>query len=184
MSTTLQRVVLPANADTTVLSLYVDWPPRPEPLSGRRYRHGGALVPELMAHLVKHLSATASRDGRPSRPALVAGAACGVARQLFPSPLPDRADSAPEIVLRHEDAYWWRLFSHDSAVVSTADGTRSVHHRRDRRTFLEMLRRNARVHRRLHREWPELAVRYRAALPRLSSPEAWEETFERAGRQA
>jgi galactofuranosylgalactofuranosylrhamnosyl-N-acetylglucosaminyl-diphospho-decaprenol beta-1,5/1,6-galactofuranosyltransferase len=204
------------------------------------YPNGGALVPELMAHQVKHLAAmqysaaelrrravldvlagpdllhatldtvvtsvreiqngfsdgrrgepvphlptAGSTDSRPSRPALVAGAAGGVVRQLLPTPAPaDRAASAPEVVLRHEDAYWWRLLSHDSAVVSTADGTGSVHYRRDRRTFIEMLRRNARVHRRLHREWPELAVRYRAALPRLTSPGAWEETFERVGRHA
>jgi len=33
------------------------------------------------------------------------------------------------------------------------------------------------IHERLHREWPELAERYRSALGEVTSPEAWERTF-------
>ena len=34
------------------------------------------------------------------------------------------------------------------------------------------------MHKRLYQEWPELARRYREALPELTSPETWKLTFE------
>jgi galactofuranosylgalactofuranosylrhamnosyl-N-acetylglucosaminyl-diphospho-decaprenol beta-1,5/1,6-galactofuranosyltransferase len=204
------------------------------------YSHGGVLVPELMAHQVKHLAAmqyaAAAMRGqgvcdvlagpdaladslatalpgvrrlqetfpdaevrpappdlsptpqagraRPSRPALVATAARGLVRQLRREAARSAAQpGGPDAVLRHDEASWWRLLCYDSAVVATADGTGSVSYRRSRRTFLQMLRDNVEVHWRLRREWPGLAARYRAALPGLTSPERWRETFEKAGRR-
>ena len=41
-----------------------------------------------------------------------------------------------------------------------------------------MLLESFRLHRRLRREWPKLAARYRAAAADLTSLAAWESTFE------
>ncbi|HET7327386.1 MAG TPA: glycosyltransferase [Nocardioidaceae bacterium] len=203
------------------------------------YSHGGALVPELMAHQVKHLgamqystaelrrqavvdalagpemlhqalptkqgevrrlrarfadaqvrpapaaAALATERSRPSRPLLLLGAVRGAVRQLRPSTQPGGPDAGPnELVLGHDQAYWWRLFRADSAVVRTADGSGVVHYRRDRRTFAGLLRCSASAHRRLHRQWPGLAARYREALPRLVSAATWQQTFDSVGRDA
>jgi galactofuranosylgalactofuranosylrhamnosyl-N-acetylglucosaminyl-diphospho-decaprenol beta-1,5/1,6-galactofuranosyltransferase len=43
------------------------------------------------------------------------------------------------------------------------------------------VKRSAKLHARLRREWPELAERYRAALPEVTSPEAWKPTFDGRG---
>ena len=39
------------------------------------------------------------------------------------------------------------------------------------------MKRTLAIHERYRREWPELAERYRTALPEITSPEAWDETF-------
>ena len=44
--------------------------------------------------------------------------------------------------------------------------------------FRAQLARSTDMHRRLYQEWPELARRYRDALPELTSPEKWKLTFE------
>ena len=43
-----------------------------------------------------------------------------------------------------------------------------------------ILRRNALLHARLLRDWSKLRREYRTALPELTSPERWRETFEAA----
>ncbi len=50
-------------------------------------------------------------------------------------------------------------------------------YRRDRDRFGDQIKRTAEIHRRIYAEWDDLAERYRAALPEITSPEAWEETF-------
>ncbi len=75
------------------------------------------------------------------------------------------------------DAKWYRLASYDSAVVSMPDGTSAALYQRDPDHFRDLLRREVEIHRRLHREWPELAARYREALGSITSPEEWEKTF-------
>ncbi len=62
------------------------------------------------------------------------------------------------------DAKWYRLASYDSAVVSMPDGTSAALYQRDPDHFRDLLRRDVEIHRRLHREWSELAARYRQAL--------------------
>ncbi len=76
-----------------------------------------------------------------------------------------------------EDAKWHKIARYDSAMVSMPDGTAAAFYRRDRERFLDGLKRTVAIHRRLAAEWDDLAERYRAALPQLTSPEAWEETF-------
>jgi len=41
-----------------------------------------------------------------------------------------------------------------------------------------MLKRSLALHQRAWREWPELAERYQAALPELTSPQKWETNFQ------
>jgi galactofuranosylgalactofuranosylrhamnosyl-N-acetylglucosaminyl-diphospho-decaprenol beta-1,5/1,6-galactofuranosyltransferase len=83
----------------------------------------------------------------------------------------------PEAEIRAMDAKWYRLVSFDSAVVSMNDGTSAALYKRDAKQYRDLLRRTLEIHERLRREWPRLAAEYRAELPAVASPEAWEETF-------
>ena len=102
----------------------------------------------------------------------------GLARQLLP--VRELSQEAPESLVPHVDHRWFRLAHFDSAIVSSADGVSASWYRRDRDAFRDQVRRSTALHLRLYREWPELAARYRAALPELTSPEAWKPTFEGA----
>ena len=84
----------------------------------------------------------------------------------------------PEVEFGKSDAQWWRLTRHDSALVSTADGSGHTVYTRDRTTHRALLRESTRLHAQLRRRWPELQKTYRAHLPELVSPEAWRTTFE------
>ncbi|HEY0890730.1 MAG TPA: glycosyltransferase [Nocardioides sp.] len=84
----------------------------------------------------------------------------------------------PEAEIRAMDARWYRLASYDSAIVSMNDGTSAALYQRDEKRFRELAKRTFAIHERYRREWPELARRYREALPAITSPEAWERTFE------
>ena len=83
----------------------------------------------------------------------------------------------PEVEIRAMDAKWYRLASYDSAVVSMNDGTSAALYKRDPQKFRELVKKTADLHRRLTREWPQLAEQYRAALHDVTSPETWEQTF-------
>ena len=95
----------------------------------------------------------------------------------FHAPRPENI-AQPEVEFGKGDAYWWRIPVYDSALVSAADGSGKNVYTRDRRQFRRMLAESVRLHRRLRREWPKLAARYRAAAPELTSLTAWERTFE------
>ncbi|MFB7884197.1 glycosyltransferase [Microbacterium sp. NPDC056057] len=86
----------------------------------------------------------------------------------------------PEVEFGKGDAHWWRLPLYDSALVSSADGSGKNVYTRDRRKFRKMLLDSVGLHRRLRRDWPRLAASYRAAAPELTSPAAWQRTFEEA----
>ena len=83
---------------------------------------------------------------------------------------------APWLALSRDE----REALYDSALVNSADGSGKNIYTRDRRKFRAMLLDSLRLHRRLQREWPRLAERYRAAGVELTSPEAWSRTFEEA----
>ncbi|MBA3411071.1 MAG: galactofuranosyltransferase GlfT2 [Geodermatophilaceae bacterium] len=85
----------------------------------------------------------------------------------------------PEASIAAMDGRWWMLSRYDSALVTTADGTAQSWYQRDPEQFRSMLRRSIALHQRAAREWPALAERYKAALPQLTSPEAWDKTFGR-----
>jgi galactofuranosylgalactofuranosylrhamnosyl-N-acetylglucosaminyl-diphospho-decaprenol beta-1,5/1,6-galactofuranosyltransferase len=117
------------------------------------------------------------RDGAevPGRIASLIAAGLGPLRHLTPER--ELSREYPEAEVRAMDAKWYRLAGYDSAVVSMPDGTSAALYQRDARRYREMIRRTLAIHDRLRREWPRLAAEYRAALPQVTSPEAWEETF-------
>jgi len=90
----------------------------------------------------------------------------------------DFARKHPEAIVAYVEQRWWRLAQMDSSVVSSADGTSASWYRRDRDEFMEQIRRSARLHSRLYREWPALSARYKEALPELTAPETWKLTFQ------
>ncbi|WP_205471214.1 glycosyltransferase [Nocardioides sp. SYSU D00038] len=83
----------------------------------------------------------------------------------------------PEAEIAAMDAKWYRLSRYDSAIVSMNDGTSAALYKRDPDRYRDLLRRTLEIHDRLRREWPRLAAEYRAQLPAITSPEAWDETF-------
>ena len=84
----------------------------------------------------------------------------------------------PEVEFGKTDAHWWRVPLFDSALVSTADGAGKNVYTRDRAAYRRMLVESIRLHRALRKDWRRLSRDYRAALPALTSPEAWASTFE------
>ncbi|RAY14241.1 glycosyltransferase family 2 protein [Actinomadura craniellae] len=127
----------------------------------------------------KGRDAVSPPSGRPDtiRRALAAGV-----KQL--TPVDDFARRHPQTTVPHIDQRWWVLSRYDSALVSSADGTRASWYRRDPRRFRDLMRRNTALHARLYREWDELTRAYRLALPEITSPERWRETFDAAGPAA
>lgn len=110
---------------------------------------------------------------------VLASAMRGAARQL--RPVDPRTQGNPQLVVPHIDRHWGLLSQVDSALVSSADGTKVAWYQRDPERFRRLLRRTTLLHARLSREWPELSRDYRAAMAELASPEAWRATFESAG---
>ncbi|MEV0402389.1 glycosyltransferase [Actinoallomurus sp. NPDC050550] len=114
------------------------------------------------------------------RKAMVKTALSGVLRHVRPvDSFPQRH---PEVTVPHVDQTWWLLSRFDSALVTSADGTKAAWYQRDPARFRALLQRATALHARLAYEWPELSRRYRAAIPELASPERWRETFEAAER--
>lgn len=116
----------------------------------------------------------------PSRPAQLVSAVLGGLRQFRGVRALSR--EFPESNVPTMDARWYHLATLDSAVVSMPDGTSAAFYRREPDRFRDLLRRTLEVHERLYREWPELSRRYREALHEVTSPEAWEATFEASVR--
>jgi galactofuranosylgalactofuranosylrhamnosyl-N-acetylglucosaminyl-diphospho-decaprenol beta-1,5/1,6-galactofuranosyltransferase len=83
----------------------------------------------------------------------------------------------PEAEIAAMDAKWYRIARYDSAVVSMPDQTSAALYTRDPELYRDLVKRIADLHLKLYRRWPELAAEYRAKLPEITSPEAWEETF-------
>jgi galactofuranosylgalactofuranosylrhamnosyl-N-acetylglucosaminyl-diphospho-decaprenol beta-1,5/1,6-galactofuranosyltransferase len=130
----------------------------PSPRRPKPPRKGRAVVsPHGVVGKVRTAAIGLLRQGRPVRPL---------------------SKQHPEGVIPHVDQRWWRFAQFDSALVSSADGSSVAWYRRDPREFRQQMARSARLHARLYQEWPKLAERYRQALPELTSPEVWKQTFE------
>ena len=111
-----------------------------------------------------------------SMPGKLMLAATGLVRQVR-APR-EMSSDFPEGIVPHVDQKWFRLAHYDSAIVSTADGTSAAWYRRDRKQFMEQMRRSTALHARLYNEWPDLSERYKEALTSLTSPEVWKASFE------
>jgi galactofuranosylgalactofuranosylrhamnosyl-N-acetylglucosaminyl-diphospho-decaprenol beta-1,5/1,6-galactofuranosyltransferase len=120
------------------------------------------------------------RGADPTQPKGKAGQLVSAALSAVRQVKPPRALSRqhPEARLAAMDAKWWMIAQFDSVVVSMPDGTSAAWLRRDMDEFKSLMARTVEIHQRLYREWPELARRYRAALPELVSPERWAKTFD------
>ena len=143
-------------------------------------------------------------DGRPLNSATQVPLATldALAAQVFPEPptkavaiakgltrsvlhnlrAPDPAyHDVPQRNVPSRQALWFVLSRLDSATVSTPDGRGVTFRRRDPAMFRSMLLRSVGQLRDIGRAWPELCRRYRAALPELTSREAWaREVFDRS----
>lgn len=108
---------------------------------------------------------------------IAATAGAGAVRQF--RRIRESSREHPEASIAAMDTRWWMLSRYDSALVTTADGTAQSWYQRDPELFRSMLRRSIALHQRATREWPALAEVYKAALPELTSPEAWDKTFGR-----
>ncbi|TDC51036.1 glycosyltransferase family 2 protein [Actinomadura sp. KC345] len=169
-------------------------------LTGPEHMHAGisTKLPEIMAfraafpdaqNRVSHEEFPQVRRKRPPKRGrtfkpprgtvnVLASAMLGTVKQLRPVEPGTRAN--PQAVVPHIDRHWSLLAQVDSALVSSADGTKVAWYQRDPERFRRLLKRTSLLHGRLSREWPELAVRYRAAMAEIASPEAWRTTFEAA----
>jgi len=120
------------------------------------------------------------RGADPTQPKGKVGQLMTAALSAVRQAKPPRALSRqhPEAQIPAMDAKWWMIAQFDSAVVSMPDGTSAAWLRRDKDEFRSLLSRTVEMHQRLYRDWPELARRYRDALPELVSPDQWAKTFE------
>jgi len=92
-------------------------------------------------------------------------------------PVDDFAKRHPQIAVSHVDQRWWLLAQFDSALVSSADGTRVSWYQRDPSRYRSLALRATTLHARLLLDWARLSSEYRAALPDLVSSESWRETY-------
>ncbi len=106
----------------------------------------------------------------------------GAARQVLP--VRELAKKNPEANVAHIDLKWWLLSQFDSALVSSADGTAASWYKRHPEQFRDLLRRSIAIHARLAKEWPDLVEQYKTALPELSAPKTWHQTFEDSTKSA
>jgi len=88
------------------------------------------------------------------------------------------SDERPQVNIPAGSALWFLLGNLDSATVSNADGSGVAFRKRDPKLFKELSRRVANNYRTLVKEWPNLVETYRAAVPELTSIEAWRKVFE------
>lgn len=115
---------------------------------------------------------------QPSVLTLVPWAAKTVLRQVV-CPVGESAEERPQAVVAHLDNKWWRMSQYDSAVVSNAEGTAASWYKRDPRQLRTKLVEATRLHVRILLDWARLRDAYREAAPRITSLEAWAETFAR-----
>ncbi len=111
----------------------------------------------------------------PGRLSTLVAAGLAPLRQL--KPVREMSREYPEAELPAMDSSWFNLVKYDSAVVSMNDGSSVALYQRDPALYRDLLKRTLEIHRRFHREWPQLASAYRDALGEITSPEAWDTTF-------
>ena len=68
-------------------------------------------------------------------------------------------------------------------MVSNADGTGASWYRRDPAQVRELMAESVKLHAELLSRWDSLSEQYRAALPEITSVEAWARTFAENGSE-
>ncbi|PVG83498.1 glycosyl transferase [Nocardioides gansuensis] len=133
--------------------------------------------PEAFPSVRRHKPPRKGRDGTevPTRLQTLIAAGIMPLRQL--KPVRPTSRKHPEAEIPAMDAKWYRIARFDSAIVSMPDGTSAAYYQRDPERFRDLMKRTVEIHARFKKEWPRLAAEYRAALPEITSPEAWEKTF-------
>jgi galactofuranosylgalactofuranosylrhamnosyl-N-acetylglucosaminyl-diphospho-decaprenol beta-1,5/1,6-galactofuranosyltransferase len=112
----------------------------------------------------------------PGRVSAMISAGLAPIRQM--RPLRPMSREFPEAELTAMDTVWFNLVKYDSVVVSMNDGTSVALYQRDPERYRDLLKRTVSIHRRFRKDWAKLAEQYRAALGDITSPEAWDKTFE------
>lgn len=134
---------------------------------GETVQYPASALPELRASDV----GIVVPPPQPSRTALI------LAKRLFDQAR-TRSDRAPAGIAA-TDSYWWHVSRFDIAVVTDAS-QQGVHVRKqDRVAMRELLTRLARVCHQLYRQGPDVAQRYRDAMPALTGRENWSRLFGR-----
>ena len=92
------------------------------------------------------------------------------------------ARARPQINVPARNARWFLLGTLDSATVSNADGSGVAFRRRDPEQFRRLLGRTVALYRRLAADWSRTSRSYRAAVPELTSVDAWLQIFDHPER--
>ncbi len=127
---------------------------------------------------VKRHKPVKSKRGAPpvTARALALKGVLAVAQQVF-RPLDGTAKQFPQERVAHKDNKWYRVASHDSALVSTADGSGASWYIRDPKQMRSLALRSSTLHAEVFGQWASLRRRYRAARDEITSFSAWEKTF-------
>ena len=116
------------------------------------------------------------RITQPNMKSLVPWTLKAIAHQFIAPVKPEFRDQ-PQAQVAHIDNKWWRMSLYDSAIVSNAEGTGFSWYRRDPQRFRRMLREALAIHTQIFAQWPKLREQYQSALPRITSLDAWADTF-------
>lgn len=92
-------------------------------------------------------------------------------------PVPPEALERPQATIDSPINKWWQIAQYDSALIVNAEGTAYAWYRRRPEHMRTMTVQAARNAAELMRRWDELAARYQAAIPSLTSFAEWEKTF-------
>ena len=113
----------------------------------------------------------------PVHPMAIAKRALSTVGHHLRAPDPD-ARARPQINVPARNARWFLLGTLDSATVSNADGSGVAFRTRDPEQFRALLGRTVALYRRLVAEWARTSRSYRAAVPELTSVDAWRRVFD------
>ncbi|MDQ0709386.1 galactofuranosylgalactofuranosylrhamnosyl-N-acetylglucosaminyl-diphospho-decaprenol beta-1,5/1,6-galactofuranosyltransferase [Arthrobacter woluwensis] len=122
------------------------------------------------------LGGSAAVSSRPSLKTMLPWGLKTLRKQLF-TDVSDRDRAVPQTRIAHQDNKWWTVSQFDSAIVTNADGTGASWYVRDPRLAKSLLMNAVGSLAQIVRNWDDLAARYKAALPELTSRESWAKTF-------
>ncbi|WP_257233567.1 glycosyltransferase [Halopolyspora algeriensis] len=113
----------------------------------------------------------------PVNPVMIAARASKALLHNLKAPT-DEAAQRPQLNIPAAKALWFLLGSLDSATVTQADGNGVAFRRRDPDEFRRLGAKALANYGRLSKEWSRLQEAYRAALPELTSAEAWKQVYD------